>query len=110
LNDEPVYTFTAAPGEDPNRFLLHFHDATAITNPDAAKDFTIYAVNGTINVLQTGNLSGKVTVTDMAGRTIATASIIAGLPTRINIQGHTGVYIVSVLTTKGISNAKIVVK
>jgi hypothetical protein len=49
-------------------------------------------------------------VTDMVGRTIATGRVEAGSTAQIHVQGITGVYIVSVLTSKGRSNTKIIVK
>ena len=110
LNDNPAYAFTSATGDNTDRFLLHFQNATSITNPDAAKDFSIYAENGFITVQQTRNLGGTITVTDIAGRTVAGASLAAGQPARLNMQGHTGIYIVSIQTDAGVSNAKILVK
>jgi hypothetical protein len=110
LTKNPVYNFTSADGDNDNRFLMRFQDATSITNLDTARDFTIYAENDVITVLQTRKLSGKITVTDMAGRTVAIASLMAGSPMRIDMCGHTGVFIVSILTSRGISNTKIILK
>lgn len=111
LTKYPVYTFSSSEGDDINRFLLHFQNLnTTITDPAETNNFTTYANNGVITILQTGNHSGKVTVTDMAGRSVATAGLNAGSPTRIDMRGHTGVYLVSVLTTNGIRNTKIIVK
>jgi hypothetical protein len=110
LNDNPVYSFTSEPADATSRFLLHFQNVTSITNPDVAKDFTIHAENGIITVRQTQSLSGNINVTDMAGRIVAGTSILTGLPATINMQGPPGVYIVSIITSKGVSNAKIFVK
>ncbi|MEI6750314.1 MAG: hypothetical protein WCM93_14250, partial [Bacteroidota bacterium] len=110
LNDNPSYTFTSATSDNNDRFLLHFQDATSVTNLDKAKDFTIYAKNGYITVMQTQNLGGKVTVSDIAGRSVAVAKLVAGEPVRINMLGHTGIYIVGIITTEGVSNTKLFVK
>ena len=109
MSTNPVYNFTSVAGDDANRFLLSFQGTASIANPDITKDFRVHAENGVITILQTGNLSGKVTVTDMAGRTLATASLKAGSPARINLQGHPGVYVVSIVSTIGVSNVKVIV-
>jgi fibronectin-binding autotransporter adhesin len=109
LNDNPEYLFTSATDDAASRFLLHFQDASSITNPVIAQNFTVYAENGVINILQTQNLAGEVIITDMAGRTIASVNLIAGTPTHVNMQGHPGVYIVSIISPNGVSNAKIIV-
>ena len=109
MSTSPVYNFTSVAGDDANRFLLSFQGTASIANPDITKDFTVHAENGVITILQTGNLTGNVTVTDMAGRILATASLMAGSPTSINLQGHPGVYVVSIVTTIGVSNVKVII-
>jgi hypothetical protein len=110
LNTNPVYTFTASPQDATDRFVLNFLDATSVADPKQAKDFSVYAVDGILNIQSLNQLGGKVMVTDMVGRTIATGRIEAGATTQINIHGNTGVYIVSVLSGKGRSNTKVIVK
>ncbi|MFZ4708046.1 MAG: T9SS type A sorting domain-containing protein, partial [Bacteroidales bacterium] len=110
LNDNQAYNFTSTPSDDANRFLLHFQDATSISNPEIGKNITIHAENGVITVLQTGNQNGNIKVTDLAGRTVSTTNLIAGSPAIINMHGNPGVYIVSIITNNGVSNAKIIVK
>ena len=109
MGTSPVYSFTAVAGDDANRFMLSFQGTASIPNPDITKDFTVHAENGIITILQTGNLSGKVTVTDMAGRNVATANLMVGAPTRINLQGHPGVYVVSIVSAEGVSNTKVII-
>jgi hypothetical protein len=110
LSSASVYTFTAANGDDPNRFRLSFKDATSISDPDASHTFTAYSDNGIVNVISNTTTSGKVVITDMVGRIVSTSDFIAGTPTRIDLQGHSGVYVVSLFTAKGVSNEKIIVK
>jgi hypothetical protein len=110
LNDNPVYTFTSATGDESGRFLIHFQDATGINDPVTGKDFTVYCDGNVINVLATEQVSGPVKVCDMAGREVASAMMVPNKTTRIDMIGHTGVYLVSVLSNKGISTAKVVIK
>jgi hypothetical protein len=109
LNDGG-YTFISLSGDNADRFLLNFLDVTSVADPKQAKDFSIYVSDGILNMQSFQQLGGKIMVTDMMGRTIATGRIEAGATTQLNINRNTGVYIVSVLTAKGRSNTKIIVK
>lgn len=110
LSDIPVYNFTSSEGDDVNRFLLHFSPLLGIGDTEMESNFSIYATDGQIKITSLAQLGGKVNVTDMTGRIIASGRVEAGATTFIDMQGHSGVYIVSVLTSKGISNTNIVVK
>ncbi|MDO9253924.1 MAG: T9SS type A sorting domain-containing protein [Bacteroidales bacterium] len=111
LGTTPIYTFHVnAPAIFTDRFFLHFLDVTGIVNPDIASNFTMYTMDGVLNIQSLQKLGGKIAVIDMQGRTIATGRIEAGATTRINMNGKTGVYIVSVLTSRGIINTKVLVK
>ncbi len=119
LGDTPGYTFQeSAAATIADRFFLHFvdltkapvKDLTAIQDKEAAQNFKIYASDGAIMVSSLQQQSGKIAVFDLSGRKIATGLADAGGNTRINMNGNTGVYIVSVLTGKSKSNTKIVVK
>ena len=119
LGDTPWYTFhESAAATLAGRFFLHFvdltkvpvKDLTAIQTRETALDFRIYSAEGAIIISSLNQQSGKIIVFDINGRKIATGLAEAGANTRINMNGNTGVYMVSVLTGKGKSNTKILVK
>jgi autotransporter-associated beta strand protein len=110
LNDNPSYAFTSSTTDNTDRFVLHFQDATSVDDVTGTSDYSVYVDGGIINVLALKPSSGLVKVSDMAGREVATASMIPNRTTRIDMHGQSGIYIVSVLTNKGISNKKLVVK
>jgi len=111
LGTTPTYSFRVnTPATITDRFFLHFMDVTGIAKPDAARNFNIYTVDGVLNIQSLQQLGGKVAVIDMQGRTIATGRVEAGETTRINMNGNSGVYIVRVLTSKGINNTKVLVR
>lgn len=93
-----------------DRFYLHFLNVTSVPDPQVGQCFSIYSTDGSIIITSMQSLSGKIAVIDMRGRTVAKGIVGAGSTTRINVQGNTGVYIVSVLTAKGRSNTKVIVK
>ena len=109
LNDGS-YTFNSITGDNADRFLLNFVDATSVPDPQKAKDFNLYVSDGILTIQSLQQQGGKVAIIDMTGRTVATGRVEAGAATQINMQGHTGVYIVSVLSGKGIINTKVLVK
>jgi subtilisin-like proprotein convertase family protein len=111
FNTTPSFTFEVnEPGIISERFFLHFMDVTGIPNSEVAVDFKIYASDGMLNIQSMQQLSGKIAIIDMLGRTVATGRIEAGATIQVNMRGNTGVYIVSVLTGKGIRTTKILVK
>lgn len=107
LDNKPEYSFTSAPGEEPNRFRLHFKDATSVPGPSLS-GVTIYSADGTIVVL--GSAAGsKISVSDLAGRILATRNS-ENAKTILNMNGHTGVYLVSIMDSTGIYTQKVLVK
>jgi hypothetical protein len=93
-----------------DRFFLHFKDATAINTMDAKRDFRVYSVEGSIYIISLNQKSGKVAITDMAGRIVANNFVEAHADLRIDMKDRTGVYIVSILSDKGVSNTKVVIQ
>ena len=117
LDNTPSYTFQVSePGTLTDRFYLRFvvtnpnKEITSVTDKDVAQDFNLYVVDGSLRVTSLQQQSGKVAVYDMTGRTIATGRVESGATTQINMHENPGVYIVSVLSGKGINNTKIIVK
>jgi hypothetical protein len=113
------YTFAVSEADTmADRFFLHFVDITSNPNKtitsfseeQADQPFSIYASNGAIQIISTQQQSAKIAVFDMLGHRIATGRVDAGANTQINMNGKTGVYIVSMHTGKGINNTKIIVK
>jgi hypothetical protein len=110
LGTTPVYTFNVnGPATLADRFFLHFLNVTSVPDKTTAELFSMYAVEGIITIASKQQ-SGKINVFDLRGRKIAAGRIDAGGSAQIDMRGNTGVYIVSVLTAKGMSNTKIIVK
>jgi hypothetical protein len=110
LIDNPVYAFKATTKDAEDRFVLHFQNTTSVPELQKVRDLNVFAVDGIITIQSLGQLSGKVAIIDMMGRTIAKGRVEAGGSTQINIPGNTGVYIVRVFTSKGNSNTKILAR
>lgn len=107
----PEYTFHVSTSSTiSDRFFLHFLDVTSVADTKAEKQFNIYATDGVIRIASLQQEAGKITVSDMLGRAIATGRVEPGATTRIDLNGNTGVYIVSINTNGKISTTKILVR
>jgi hypothetical protein len=111
LATTPEYSFSVnQPDTIADRFFLHFKDATSINTMDAKRDFRVYAAEGSIYIISLNQKSGKVAITDMTGRIVANNFVEVHADLRIDMQGRTGVYIVGILSDKGVSNTKVVIQ
>ncbi len=109
LNDNPVYSFTSATGDDVNRFQLKFGAASGINEPFASP-FIIYVSNGIVYVNNSDNqtLKGIVTVYSVTGQAITTRSLTGDRLQKLSFNGKPGCYIVRVTTDKGVYSQKII--
>jgi len=111
LATTPEYSFSVnQPDTITDRFFLHFRDATSINVTDARPEFRVYAAEGSIYINSLNQESGKVAITDMACRIVASNFVEAGAKLRIDFHGHTGIYIVSVMNDKGVINTKVAIQ
>lgn len=109
LSDNPVYSFVSEPGDDPNRFLLHF-SAVGIDNPALESLINIYSFSG--NVIISGvpvnaeilvyNLLGQVVLRTLSSGNSVTSINAASLPE--------GIYVVSVLAGNQSVSKKVVIR
>jgi hypothetical protein len=106
LRFNPVYSFTASPIDDENRFKLSFATVTGINEKDAL-GITVHAVKGIIHVSCEGTDSGKVFVYSTTGQLLATSILTSG-ETSLRMAS-TGVYLVKVVTGKTSLTRKLVV-
>jgi len=109
LNDNPVYSFASATGDDANRFQLKFGAASGINEPSASP-FSIYVSNGIVYVNNSDNqtLKGTVTVYSVTGQAITTRSLSGDRLQKFSFNSKPGCYIVRVTTDKGVYSQKII--
>lgn len=109
MTDNPVYTFTAQDGDNPDRFLLHFLSTTGTGKLTGASNLNAYFANGKINL---NGVEGKaeVYVRNAIGQVLLHNAVSGSTLQQINAESlPAGVYIVSVITNTGIRSAKVVV-
>ncbi len=110
LDNEPSYTFTSEGGTFENRFVLHFSAQVVGMDGDAMNRVStdIFAYDRTVNIIQSEEQRGTVTIMDMTGRVVQTAAL-NGTRTAIATNVTTGIYVVRVETEQGVESKKIVI-
>lgn len=111
LNSNPAYTFTAAPGEDANRFELHFLDVTAVQQPERAESLRVYQNNGTLNVITDKPVNADIILTNMLGQVVMRINGNGNDHSAIDVSGlQNGIYVLSLKGEKAKISRKIVVR
>jgi hypothetical protein len=108
LNNNPVYSFTASPNDDPGRFLLLFANTTGISNP-TLEGINIYAWNRTIMVNNSRNLQGDIVVYDLVGKELMRATAQPGL-NQINANMASAWYLVKFVSNQGSLSQKVFIR
>jgi hypothetical protein len=72
LTVNPVYTFTASPNDDPNRFVLHFYDPSFGIEDKNLAGMQIYSFEDYVYVrnLVKGTTKGTIQIFDLIGRKV----------------------------------------
>ena len=105
IKENPVYTFTADPSDDQERFVLHF-------TPLGIKDFSqnnviIYSYHQNVFVNVPEGVNGTVSVINLLGIEILSREIIPGKLNKIIVTGPTGYYLVRVVGRGDVSTKKV---
>lgn len=110
LNVNPVYDFTSAiAGNIPTRFALHFGQLVTDVR-DRASLSNVYAFDRNVNILVSTDItSGMVSIMDMAGRLVQTATL-NGTRTIIPTEVTTGIYLVRIETEKGVETHRVMLR
>jgi hypothetical protein len=107
----PVYTFTIAEGDSPERFHLHFVGPFGISGQKPVPDFNIYAFNKTVFIrnISGKTCTGKVLITNLLGQTVVHKPLMEH-ETRIEVSGATGCYVVTVVTPCQVFSRKVFIR
>jgi len=108
LNANPVYTFSASPGQPAHRFNLHF--APLGVNDITGSNIRIYSSEQSIYVNIPFSLRGDIIVYNVMGIELARKAIIGNSLNVINTSLSTGYYIVKVLGDSQSASGKVFIK
>ncbi|MCD4745664.1 MAG: T9SS type A sorting domain-containing protein [Bacteroidales bacterium] len=123
LKLNPVYTFSAKPNDDPDRFLLHFYDKDIDTEDNVLPDSgssgnaKIYSYENNIYVNLAAdmldiseNYNGEIVVYNLIGQEITRKTVENASLHKISIDDVKGYYIVKVLTNNNIITEKVFIE
>jgi len=112
LTNNPIYTFTAEEGDDPNRFLLHFQ-AVGIDEPTTSGQtlpIVVWNHENTLTVSNPEQLPGEIMVYNITGQTALMANLENVTKQTIPHQLIEGIYVVQVSVKGKVKNQKILVR
>jgi phage gp45-like len=107
LSVSPVYSFTAAEGDDVNRFTLHF-STVGIDNPATGEAVQVYAHSGLVYI-NGAPANAQVTLTDITGRVVQRATTGGSSLSTLSVSSlpH-GMYVVTVISGQQSLSRKVV--
>ncbi|KAF0199241.1 MAG: hypothetical protein FD170_3928 [Bacteroidetes bacterium] len=108
ISQNPVYTFSASPGENANRFILKF-GSVGIGDIDPDADIKIYTVDKNIVINAPESSKLDITVYNLTGQLMLSSKSNGGQITLPAGNLSKGVYLVSVVNNGKVVNRKIVI-
>jgi len=108
LSENPIYTFTSAEGDDPNRFLLHF-GLVSVDEKNPVETLQAYAYNNRLYV-NSSLAKASLSVYDLAGRLLLQRHISESGLQSVEMEMPAGVYIVRLQNNQQSKSVKIVVQ
>ncbi|MCX6304745.1 MAG: T9SS type A sorting domain-containing protein [Bacteroidetes bacterium] len=108
LNSNPVYTFSAAPGDVTHRFNIHF--APVGVSDHKTSGVKIYSNESTVYVNIPADMKGNIVVYNMLGTEITRTTIQAYSLNKINLNVPTGIYLVKVDGDSNTNAGKVFIK
>ncbi len=109
LRQSSVYSFSAAEGDNANRFLLHFGGLFGVNELNKDNAIKIYSYDNTIYISNNGGqqVKGNVFVYNLMGQLLMQQELGDNKLTTLNLSGSTGYYLVKVITSENSYSAKI---
>jgi hypothetical protein len=109
LIDHPVYNFTAAEGDAPNRFLIKF-GAVGIDDNVALEQTSIYSNGRLVYINGTKSANALINIYNITGQQVYANTMVIDGQKQITLNTPTGWYIVKVNTQEGIATQKVFIQ
>lgn len=108
LSENPVYSFTASEGDNPNRFLLHF-GAVGLDENAGQSSLRAYTHHNTLYV-QNSLRDAAIRVIDIQGRLLLEHKLNGTGLHKLPLDFPAGVYMVQLLNSKEQKSVKVIVE
>lgn len=109
LHTDPEYSFNYTTGDSEMRFRLHFKSANGIQSV-INNEIIVYSELNTLVIKNSTNLYGEVMIFDLTGRELLRKNMNSQPETRILLNVTDGIYLVKVITEKGITSTKVFIR
>jgi len=111
LMQNPVYSFSGSPSDDPNRFLLHFAGSIGINDQKEINPVKIYAIGKTVYISSASDMANsQVTISNILGQEIVTKKLDDKSLNQVQMDVMEGYYIVKVQTSATVKTVKVYIK
>lgn len=107
LRQNPVYAFSAAAGDDANRFKLSF--ATVGIEEPSGLNIGVYAAGSQIRLVLPELMKGRVNISNLSGQLIYSQNFNGSGELGIGASYPAGVYLVTVISANGSTTRKVFV-
>jgi hypothetical protein len=108
IASNPVYSFTAAPGDPIHRFNVHFSPVGMSDNKHSG--LKIYSVEKTVYVNVTSEMKGNIIVYNLLGSEITRKPVQSNTLNKINLDVPTGFYLIKVEGDNSSSAEKVFIR
>ena len=105
--DNAIYSFTAAEGDSPTRFLLHF-GAVGVSEQPESSALKAYVVGGQLYFALQGE--AILQIVDLQGRVLQQSHVVGQGLTSTALQQPAGAYVVRLMGSHSVQTAKVIVK
>jgi hypothetical protein len=109
LNDNPVYTFSAAPLDAVDRFVLHFKDATSIAEPTSQQGISAWDNNGKVTI-ETQEGTTSVDIFNIQGQNLQNFQLHGSGLQIVSIKLPTGVYFARLVNEGRMQTIKMIIQ
>ncbi len=109
LNNNPAYTFTVSENDEPERFVLHFLDVTALPEARVKNTFAVTRQSGSITVITQAGTLADITISNIVGQPLMHSHTHGNSHTAMDVSTlPDGIYIVSLSNNSFRESQKIV--
>ncbi len=106
LNDNPVYEFMADENDNPQRFEI----VLSLEENEISQSMNIFSANGCIEIRAEKNRDAVVTVYNITGQMLVKRNMKNQKSVSINMNGFTGLAVVTVVGEKSITTQKVILQ
>ncbi len=110
LSDGKAYSFDATPSDDESRFKLHLEGSTGIADNSTIRDLDIYTFDNNLYLDCNRVLNAEIRIYNITGQEMLHSKICIDGLQQIPLNLNTGWYMVSVISSEGISSRKVFVR